>query len=164
VDDTAANDQEDTLVEMAFHVPPTSAEYPATEEGEPPAKVGGWAGRSCWAAGSCGRGLLHGAEPLAGSRSRERHRTATAAAAGAAVLAPLDCRSQLRRCASAAASPAQVLAEQVLALTDAGGAAAEEAVCVLDDVAILAPRGRFSVEMHLAFLKLGGQTQDFKIR
>jgi hypothetical protein len=57
-----------------------------------------------------------------------------------------------------------VLAEQVLALTDAGGAAAEEAVCALDDVAILAPRGRFNVEMHLGFLKLSGQTQEFKIR
>ncbi len=95
VDDTAANDAEDTLVEMAFHVPPSNAEYKGPEEGDMPSKM---------------------------------------------------------------------LSEQLLALTDAGGAAAEEAVCAFDDVAILAPRGRFSVEMHHGFLKLSGQTQDFKIR
>jgi hypothetical protein len=94
VDDTAANDAEDTLVEMAFHVPASNVDYQGTE-GDVPSKM---------------------------------------------------------------------LSEQLLALTDAGGAAAEEAVCAFDDVAILAPRGRFSVEMHHGFLKLSGQTQDFKIR
>ena len=43
-------------------------------------------------------------------------------------------------------------------------ASAEEAVCAFGDVAVLNPRGRFEVEMHLGHLELAGQTQNFKIR
>lgn len=94
VDDTAADDKEDTLTEMAFHVPPTNPDFPADED-RPPSKV---------------------------------------------------------------------LLESVLVHSDTGAASSDDAVCVFDEVAVLAPRGRFEVEMHLGFLKLAGQTQDFKIR
>lgn len=94
VDDTAVADKEDTLVEMAFHVPGTNADF-EIPEGETPVKV---------------------------------------------------------------------LLDNLLQHTDAGASTSDEAVCHFEDVAILAPRGRFNVEMHLSFIKLIGQTQDFKIR
>lgn len=59
---------------------------------------------------------------------------------------------------------AKVLLDRVLQHTDTGAATSDDAVAIFDDVAVLAPRGRFEVEMHMAFLKLGGQSQDFKIR
>ncbi|GBF95966.1 FACT complex subunit [Raphidocelis subcapitata] len=106
VDDTAADDKEDTLVEMAFHVPPGCKDWalpapPPPEEGAeaPPPEP-------------ASKGLL----------------------------------------------------QALLAHTDAGVATSDDAVCAFDEVAVLAPRGRFEVEMHGSFLKMAGQTQDFKIR
>mmetsp|Transcript_4974 Transcript_4974/g.10722 ORF Transcript_4974/g.10722 Transcript_4974/m.10722 type:complete len:694 (-) Transcript_4974:634-2715(-) len=94
-DDTAGDDKEDCLTEMAFHIPPGHPDF-AGLSGEDPA--------------------------------------------------------------------AKVLLDQVLQHTDAGAATTDDAVCIFGDVAVLAPRGRFEVQMHLGFLSLVGQTQDFKIR
>ncbi|KAI8462425.1 MAG: structure-specific recognition protein-domain-containing protein [Monoraphidium minutum] len=108
VDDTAADDKEDTLVEMAFHVPPGCKDWapppPEPQEGE------------------------EGAPP------------------------------------PPAEPAAKVLLEALMEHTDAGGTTSDDAVAIFDDVAVLAPRGRFEVEMHAGFLKMVGQTQDFKIR
>ncbi|KAG1680758.1 hypothetical protein FOA52_008091 [Chlamydomonas sp. UWO 241] len=57
---------------------------------------------------------------------------------------------------------AKNLLDQVLKHTDTGAAASDEAVCAFGDVAILNPRGRFEIELHLSSLSLAGQTQDFK--
>lgn len=96
VDDTAADDKEDTLTEIAFHVPSTNPDFKDEED-----------------------------------ENKE---------------------------------PVKVLLQQVLRHTDAGAASSDEAVCTFDEVAVLAPRGRFEVEFHLGFVKMAGQTQDFKIR
>ncbi|KAJ9135182.1 hypothetical protein P3X46_032391 [Hevea brasiliensis] len=59
--------------------------------------------------------------------------------------------------------PAQVFRDKILSMADVdpGG---EEAVVTFDGVAILTPRGRYNVELHLSFLRLQGQANDFKIQ
>ncbi|EEF45015.1 FACT complex subunit SSRP1 [Ricinus communis] len=59
--------------------------------------------------------------------------------------------------------PAQVFRDKIMSMADVnpGG---EEAVVTFDGVAILTPRGRYSVELHLSFLRLQGQANDFKIQ
>ena len=52
----------------------------------------------------------------------------------------------------------------MLASADVEAASADDAVCSFGEVSVQAPRGRFEVEFHLAFLKLMGQSQDFKAR
>ncbi|XVF14220.1 hypothetical protein REPUB_Repub09cG0039500 [Reevesia pubescens] len=48
---------------------------------------------------------------------------------------------------------------------DVGGAGVMEAVVTFEDIAILTPRGRYSVELHLSFLRLQGQAiNDFEIQ
>eukprot|EP00879_Flechtneria_rotunda_P026994 GHRR01028848.1.p1 GENE.GHRR01028848.1~~GHRR01028848.1.p1 ORF type:complete len:661 (+),score=230.98 GHRR01028848.1:215-2197(+) len=106
VDDTTGDDREDTLIEMAFHVP---------------------ASNEAWAAAA--------------------HAAAEAGENGNSVT-----------------TAAKALVDSLLQHTDAGVATSADAVATFDDVAVLAPRGRFTVEMHPSFLKLVGQTQDFKIR
>ncbi|CAF2089966.1 unnamed protein product [Brassica napus] len=59
--------------------------------------------------------------------------------------------------------PAQVLHDRIMAVADVG-AGIEEAVVTFDGIAILTPRGRYSVELHLSFLRLQGQANDFKIQ
>ncbi|KXZ45334.1 hypothetical protein GPECTOR_56g431 [Gonium pectorale] len=59
---------------------------------------------------------------------------------------------------------AKVLLDALLPHADTEAAAADEPVCVFSEVGILAPRGRFDIEMHLGYLQLGGQSQDFKVR
>ncbi|KAG2487533.1 hypothetical protein HYH03_013813 [Edaphochlamys debaryana] len=59
---------------------------------------------------------------------------------------------------------AKVLLDSLLPHADTEAAAADEPVCVFSEVGILAPRGRFDIEMHLGYLQLGGQSQDFKVR
>ena len=49
----------------------------------------------------------------------------------------------------------QVFYDRVMEHTDAE--AVGEAVVAFNGVAVLAPRGRFDIEMHLGFLKLVGQ-------
>ncbi|GLC39441.1 hypothetical protein PLESTB_001348900 [Pleodorina starrii] len=59
---------------------------------------------------------------------------------------------------------AKVMLDALLPHADTEAAAADEPVCVFSEVGILAPRGRFDIEMHLGYLQLGGQSQDFKVR
>nr|GLL39980.1 FACT complex subunit SSRP1-like [Ipomoea trifida] len=40
----------------------------------------------------------------------------------------------------------------------------EEVVVTFDGIAILTPRGRYNIELHLSFLRLQGQANDFKIQ
>jgi len=97
VDDTG--DREDTLVEMALHVPPNNQDW--KEEGEE-VTPGGNAAKS--------------------------------------------------------------LLDTLMVHTDADAARSEDAVVIFEDVAVMAPRGRFEVEMHNSHFKMVGQTNDFKIR
>eukprot|EP00250_Pteridium_aquilinum_P013650 c21482_g1_i1 orf=159-1715(+) len=60
--------------------------------------------------------------------------------------------------------PAQVFCDKILAMADVGSLATTEAVALFKEVAILTPRGRYSVELHLSFLRLQGQANDFKIQ
>ncbi|KAJ3694121.1 hypothetical protein LUZ60_009601 [Juncus effusus] len=57
--------------------------------------------------------------------------------------------------------PAQVLQENILKLADVGSS---EEVVAFEGIAILTPRGRYTVELHLSFLRLQGQASDFKIQ
>ncbi|KAJ0254040.1 FACT complex subunit SSRP1 [Hirschfeldia incana] len=59
--------------------------------------------------------------------------------------------------------PAQVLHDRIMAVADVG-AGVEEAVVTFEGIAILTPRGRYSVELHHSFLRLQGQANDFKIQ
>lgn len=56
---------------------------------------------------------------------------------------------------------AQVFHDKIKSMADVD---AEEAVVTFDGIAILTPRGRYSVELHLSFLRLQGQANDFKIQ
>eukprot|EP00878_Enallax_costatus_P023141 GHUV01024603.1.p1 GENE.GHUV01024603.1~~GHUV01024603.1.p1 ORF type:complete len:609 (+),score=227.34 GHUV01024603.1:931-2757(+) len=103
VDDTV-DDREDTLIEMAFHVPAANPD---------------------WA-------------PADGAAEGEE--------------------------GAARVSAAKALVDALLHHTDAGASTSDDAVITFHNVASLAPRGRFQVEMHLSYLQLVGQTQDFKIR
>ncbi|KAJ0985546.1 hypothetical protein J5N97_003902 [Dioscorea zingiberensis] len=58
--------------------------------------------------------------------------------------------------------PAQVLLDKILSMADVGSS--DEAVITFEGIAILTPRGRYSVELHLSFLRLQGQANDFKIQ
>ncbi|KAL6503794.1 FACT complex subunit ssrp1 [Orobanche gracilis] len=46
-----------------------------------------------------------------------------------------------------------------MSMTDVG----EDAVVTFGDIPILTPRGHYTVELHLSFLRLRGQANDFKI-
>ncbi|KAF3444756.1 hypothetical protein FNV43_RR14449 [Rhamnella rubrinervis] len=59
--------------------------------------------------------------------------------------------------------PAQVFRDKIVSMADVG-AGGEEAVVTFEGIAILTPRGRYSVELHLSFLRLQGQANDFKIQ
>ncbi|KHG16090.1 FACT complex subunit SSRP1 [Gossypium arboreum] len=59
--------------------------------------------------------------------------------------------------------PAQVFREKIMSVADVG-TGVEEAVVTFEGIAILTPRGRYSVELHLSFLRLQGQANDFKIQ
>jgi hypothetical protein len=50
----------------------------------------------------------------------------------------------------------QMFYDQLMENTDTG-AAVGDAVATFDNVAVIAPRGRFDVEMYLTFFKLVGQ-------
>lgn len=56
---------------------------------------------------------------------------------------------------------AQVFLDKILSMADVD---AEAAVVTFDGIAILTPRGRYSVELHLSNLRLQGQANDFKIQ
>lgn len=59
--------------------------------------------------------------------------------------------------------PAQVFRDKIMSMADVG-AGGEDAVVTFDGIAILTPRGRYNVELHLSFLRLQGQANDFKIQ
>ena len=54
---------------------------------------------------------------------------------------------------------AQVFHDRVVEHTEAGAAAAGDAVVAFEGVAVLHPRGRFDIEMYASFLKLLGQAR-----
>ncbi|KAL3833229.1 hypothetical protein ACJIZ3_007965 [Penstemon smallii] len=58
---------------------------------------------------------------------------------------------------------AQVFQDKIISMADVGGGG-EEAVVTFEGIAILTPRGRYAVELHLSFLRLQGQANDFKIQ
>ncbi|KAI9075216.1 hypothetical protein K1719_042825 [Acacia pycnantha] len=58
---------------------------------------------------------------------------------------------------------AQVFRDKILSMADVG-AGGEDAVVTFEGIAILTPRGRYSVELHLSFLRLQGMANDFKIQ
>eukprot|EP00878_Enallax_costatus_P033754 GHUV01037307.1.p3 GENE.GHUV01037307.1~~GHUV01037307.1.p3 ORF type:complete len:143 (+),score=51.55 GHUV01037307.1:931-1359(+) len=98
VDDTV-DDREDTLIEMAFHVPAANPD---------------------WA-------------PADGAAEGEE--------------------------GAARVSAAKALVDALLHHTDAGASTSDDAVITFHNVASLAPRGRFQVEMHLSYLQLVGQVR-----
>ncbi|OVA13298.1 Structure-specific recognition protein [Macleaya cordata] len=59
--------------------------------------------------------------------------------------------------------PAQVFRDKIMSMADVGPSG-EEAVVTFEGIAILTPRGRYSVELHGSFLRLQGQANDFKIQ
>lgn len=62
-------------------------------------------------------------------------------------------------------SAAEVLHDQIVQFTDAGAAAGNAVVTFnKESMSLLAPRGRFDVEMYLSSLKLTGQAQDYRIQ
>nr|CAB3464145.1 unnamed protein product [Digitaria exilis] len=58
---------------------------------------------------------------------------------------------------------AQMLWQAISVQIDGAGSS-ETAVATFDGIAILTPRGRYSVELHQSFLRLQGQANDFKIQ
>ncbi|KAG7559130.1 High mobility group box domain superfamily [Arabidopsis thaliana x Arabidopsis arenosa] len=59
--------------------------------------------------------------------------------------------------------PSHVFNDTIVAMADVSSGV-EDAVVTFDSIAILTPRGRYSVELHLSFLRLQGQANDFKIQ
>lgn len=58
---------------------------------------------------------------------------------------------------------ATIFREKILSMGDVGPSGAE-AIALFEEVHILTPRGRYNVELHLSFLRLQGQANDFKIQ
>ncbi|CAA2984340.1 FACT complex subunit SSRP1 [Olea europaea subsp. europaea] len=56
-----------------------------------------------------------------------------------------------------------VFRDKIMSMADVG-AGGEEAIVTFDGIAILTPRGRYSIELHLSFLRLQGQANNFKIQ
>ncbi|KAM7508058.1 hypothetical protein LguiA_018511 [Lonicera macranthoides] len=59
--------------------------------------------------------------------------------------------------------PAQVFRDKIVSMADVG-TGVEESVVTFEGIAILTPRGRYNVELHLSFLRLQGLANDFKIQ
>jgi structure-specific recognition protein 1 len=57
----------------------------------------------------------------------------------------------------------QVFNDTIVAMADVSPGV-EDAVVTFESIAILTPRGRYNVELHLSFLRLQGQANDFKIQ
>ncbi|XP_028068910.1 FACT complex subunit SSRP1-like [Camellia sinensis] len=58
---------------------------------------------------------------------------------------------------------AQVFRDKIMSMADVG-AGSEESIVTFEGIVILTPRGRYNVELHLSFLRLQGQANDFKIQ
>ena len=63
----------------------------------------------------------------------------------------------------AAPVPAKVLADAILTRASVGPITGEP-IALFSEVAVLIPRGRFSLEMHGATMRLVGQAADFKVQ
>ncbi|KAL5995850.1 FACT complex subunit ssrp1 [Asimina triloba] len=59
--------------------------------------------------------------------------------------------------------PAQVFRDKIMSMADVG-ASGDEAIALFEGIAILTPRGRYAVELHLSYLRLQAQANDFKIQ
>ncbi|KOM29655.1 hypothetical protein LR48_Vigan741s000200 [Vigna angularis] len=57
----------------------------------------------------------------------------------------------------------EVFRSRIMSMADVG-AGGEDAVVTFESIAILTPRGRYIVELHMSFLRLQGQANDFKIQ
>ncbi|ESQ33446.1 hypothetical protein EUTSA_v10008631mg [Eutrema salsugineum] len=57
--------------------------------------------------------------------------------------------------------PAQVLRDKISSMASGVW---EEAVVTFEGISVLTPRGRYSVELHLSFLRLRGKANDFEIQ
>uniref|UniRef100_A0A061RKA5 FACT complex subunit SSRP1 n=1 Tax=Tetraselmis sp. GSL018 TaxID=582737 RepID=A0A061RKA5_9CHLO len=53
--------------------------------------------------------------------------------------------------------------DTVLRKSNAGAVTSADAIITFHEIAVLAPRGRFDFEMHASFLKLLGQSQEFRV-
>ncbi|CAL5345922.1 unnamed protein product [Camellia sinensis] len=58
---------------------------------------------------------------------------------------------------------AQVFRDKIMSMADVG-AGSEESIVTFEGIVILTPRGRYNVDLHLSFLRLQGQANDFKIQ
>ncbi|CAL5322491.1 unnamed protein product [Camellia sinensis] len=56
-----------------------------------------------------------------------------------------------------------VFRDKIMSMADVG-AGSEESVVTFEGIAILTPRGRYNVDLHLSCLRLQGQANDFKIQ
>jgi structure-specific recognition protein 1 len=56
----------------------------------------------------------------------------------------------------------QTLVDALLQHTDAGVATSDDSIADIGGVSLVAPRGRFDVEMHASFIKLKGQVRLFE--
>uniref|UniRef100_A0A0C9RIY2 FACT complex subunit SSRP1 n=1 Tax=Wollemia nobilis TaxID=56998 RepID=A0A0C9RIY2_9CONI len=59
--------------------------------------------------------------------------------------------------------PAQIFRDKIMAMADVG-TSGDEPIASFEDVAILTPRGRYIVDLHISFMRLQGQANDFKIQ
>lgn len=60
--------------------------------------------------------------------------------------------------------PARRFLDLIMKHTDADVGNSTEAVASFDDIAVSVPRGRFVIQMHMAMMKLLGQSQEYKIK
>ncbi|KAF3326915.1 FACT complex subunit SSRP1-like protein [Carex littledalei] len=58
--------------------------------------------------------------------------------------------------------PAQVFLDKIKQFADVGSS--EEPVVTFEGISILTPRGRYSIELYMSFLRIQGQANDFKIQ
>lgn len=69
-----------------------------------------------------------------------------------------------RRDGSSGDVPARLFLDMVMKHTDADVGSSTDAVASFDDIAVSVPRGRFVIQMHMAMMKLLGQSQEYKIK
>eukprot|EP00983_Pelagomonas_calceolata_P033311 1043324-Pelagomonas_calceolata.AAC.3 len=173
VDDTAADEREDMLAEMAFHVPQGHEGLAPENPEEVPAKVGclcPWV-RAC--ACMCmhifvlcarvyvcvpGRGSVGGLVVECGCLVKGRSEEVPGNVDGGGAHTDTGCVSMPFLALLAHTDTGSV--KTVLAHTDTGGVSGDEAVARFTDVHVLAPRGRFDVDMFHGHVNLAGQAVD----
>ena len=157
LDDTGG-DREDALVAMTFHVPKDAEEW--QDEGdadEPSVKVGRpLACRLCKAVCHVDSAKRQAACALCRCQLASPCRSCTARWHSTQPKPRWTRRTGLLTVGAAKCLPVQVL-HDALAQHTAQGAATGEAVASFDNVGLLAPRGRFEVEMFVSSMTLSGQ-------